>query len=369
MKCFTPPAPPATAPSFVLALWAILQGAGRTDMLSGVLFTAATVIGIYGGIANALAVAAQLRHWVHELNRERTEVHDNPVEEREELRAIYEAKGFSGQQLESIVDTLCSDEDRLLRVMMEEEMGIFFEQWNHPAIIGAIAGAASVAGGLAVAAAAVTASTWLPVAAAAAILALAAMIRTGWARPATVESFVRWCLVAGAVCGIAFFLSRWITGGAMTTSSIPFSLRRSVNPILSDRPLDEEEGDATRAFLMPAARQVEHYLPLVSAMLAGAFLLVAYLSEKLSGPAGLTHICTLVAFLLGGMPGLSSAWESLRERRIDIDVLMVLGAGLAAVIGQPMEGRRFCCSCSPSRERSKRKPPAAPNRPSARCAI
>lgn len=198
----------------VLALWAMLMGAGRADLGPTLLVAAAVVFGLYGGIGNALAIAAQLRHWTHELNRERNEIRDCPGEEREELRAIYEAKGFSGQQLDSIIDTLCSDDDRLLRVMMEEEMGIFFEQWNHPAVIGAITGAASIVGGLVVAGAAMFSAGWAPIAAATAILALAAMIRTGWTRAETVESFARWAVVAGVVGGVAFFLSRLLVGAS-----------------------------------------------------------------------------------------------------------------------------------------------------------
>lgn len=194
----------------VLALWAMLHATGHADLTVPVLATAAVVVGIYGGVANGLAVAAQLRHWAHELERERGEIRDFPEQEREELKAIYEAKGFSGQQLESIVDTLCSDEDRLLRVMMEEEMGIFFEQWNHPAIIGIVTGTASVLGGLAVTWAASSSVWWLPIAATAGVLALAAMVRTGWGRRETVESFARWVIVAGGVAGTAYFLSKLI---------------------------------------------------------------------------------------------------------------------------------------------------------------
>ena len=99
-------------------------------------------------------------------------------------------------------------------VRLEQEMGIFFEQWNHPAVIGMVTGAASVLGGLVVAGAALTSPWWLPIAATAGVLALAAMARTGWARPATVESFARWAIVAGGVAGTAFFLSKLITGSA-----------------------------------------------------------------------------------------------------------------------------------------------------------
>lgn len=198
----------------VLALWAMLQGIRHPDLGNAILLTTAAVVATYSGIANALGVYAQIRHWEHELRRERDEVHHYPAQERQELKAIYEAKGFTGEQLDSIVDTLCSDDDRLLKIMLEEELGIFFEQWNHPAVIGLLTGVASLIGGLAVAGAAMASTHWLPPVAAAVIIALAAMIRTGWYRPSTIESFARWSLVAGCVAGVAFFLSQLLFGTA-----------------------------------------------------------------------------------------------------------------------------------------------------------
>jgi VIT1/CCC1 family predicted Fe2+/Mn2+ transporter len=198
----------------VLALWAMLQGIHHPDLGNALLITTAAVVATYTGIANALGVAAQLRHWEHELRREREEIRTLPKQEREELKAIYEAKGFTGEQLDSILDTLCSDDDRLLKVMLEEELGIFFEQWNHPVSIGLITGCGSLVGGLAVAAGAMGTAVWLPPLAAAIIIALAAMVRTGWYRAATVESFTRWSVVAGCVAGAAFFLSQLLFGAA-----------------------------------------------------------------------------------------------------------------------------------------------------------
>jgi Zn2+/Cd2+-exporting ATPase len=124
----------------------------------------------------------------------------------------------------------------------------------------------------------------------------------------------------------------------MTTSSVPFLTRRAVNPILSDRPIFDEEGEQAAPFLTAGGRRMHRYIPLASALLAGLFLGVAWMTEKVHGPEPLAHLSVLVAFVLGGIPGLQSAWASLLERRIDIDVLMILGAGLAAVIGQPIEG-------------------------------
>jgi Zn2+/Cd2+-exporting ATPase len=124
----------------------------------------------------------------------------------------------------------------------------------------------------------------------------------------------------------------------MITASIPFVSRRAVNPILTDQVVFDAEPGVSRAFLTPSARRVERFLPLTSAGVAGVFLLVGWLTERLDGPEPLVHLAVLVAFVLAGIPGLKSAWESLLERRIDIDVLMILGAGMAAIIGQPIEG-------------------------------
>ena len=44
--------------------------------------------------------------------------------EREEIRRIYEAKGFTGKQLDEIVHTITSDEERWVGVMLAEELKV-----------------------------------------------------------------------------------------------------------------------------------------------------------------------------------------------------------------------------------------------------
>jgi Zn2+/Cd2+-exporting ATPase len=45
-----------------------------------------------------------------------------------------------------------------------------------------------------------------------------------------------------------------------------------------------------------------------------------------------------ISLAIGGIQGLRAAWDALKEFKPDIDLLMVVGAGLAAAIGHPEEG-------------------------------
>jgi predicted membrane protein (TIGR00267 family) len=56
-----------------------------------------------------------------EREREYRHVQDVPRLERQEIRDIYEAKGFEGELLERIVDTITANEDVWVAVMMAEE--------------------------------------------------------------------------------------------------------------------------------------------------------------------------------------------------------------------------------------------------------
>lgn len=63
---------------------------------------------------------------------ERWEIEHHRQKEREELAVLYAAKGFSGKLLEDVVDVLMADGDRLLRVMIEEELGLSLQVYEHP---------------------------------------------------------------------------------------------------------------------------------------------------------------------------------------------------------------------------------------------
>jgi Cd2+/Zn2+-exporting ATPase len=78
-------------------------------------------------------------------------------------------------------------------------------------------------------------------------------------------------------------------------------------------------------------------LPL--AVAAGITLTVGFVLAHLDGTvASVGNALVWASLLLGGVHGVHAAWEALREFRPDIDVLMVVGAALAAAIGHPAEG-------------------------------
>jgi hypothetical protein len=76
------------------------------------------------------------------IEEERWEIEHHRPQEKEELTALYAAKGFSGKQLEEVITVLMADDNRLLQIMLEEELGLSLEAFEHPLkqAIGAAAG-------------------------------------------------------------------------------------------------------------------------------------------------------------------------------------------------------------------------------------
>lgn len=66
------------------------------------------------------------------LEQERYEIEHHYQQERDELRVLYAAKGFEGKLLEDVLDVLMADNERLLKVMVEEELGLSLATTEHP---------------------------------------------------------------------------------------------------------------------------------------------------------------------------------------------------------------------------------------------
>ncbi len=71
---------------------------------------------------------------------EKFEIEHHRKHERTELEILYKAKGFSGKLLDDVIDVLMADDNRLLQVMMEEEMGLTLRTFEHPLKQGVYAG-------------------------------------------------------------------------------------------------------------------------------------------------------------------------------------------------------------------------------------
>jgi vacuolar iron transporter family protein len=97
-----------------------------------ILFILVTFLTIWKTGRSALLGYARLERLHRVIEEERWEIEHSRAQEEEELHALYAAKGFSGQMLESIISTLSSDDNRLLRIMLEEEMGLTLEAYEHP---------------------------------------------------------------------------------------------------------------------------------------------------------------------------------------------------------------------------------------------
>ena len=66
------------------------------------------------------------------LAQEKWEIEHHRQQERDELRVLYAAKGFEGKLLEDVLDVLMADNDRLLKIMVEEELGLALASYEHP---------------------------------------------------------------------------------------------------------------------------------------------------------------------------------------------------------------------------------------------
>lgn len=66
------------------------------------------------------------------LEQERWEIEHHRQQERDELKVMYSAKGLEGKLLEDVIDVLMADDTRLLRIMVEEELGLSLESQEHP---------------------------------------------------------------------------------------------------------------------------------------------------------------------------------------------------------------------------------------------
>ncbi|MCC6643650.1 VIT1/CCC1 transporter family protein [Candidatus Peregrinibacteria bacterium] len=115
---------------------------------------------VAGGLAGAIAEAvsmgavgytsklAERDYYLSELKREDFEIENMPLEEQQEIREIYEKKGFKGELLEEVVKVLTADKKVWLHTMMREELGLSPVADGRPANAAILIGFSSFVGAI-----------------------------------------------------------------------------------------------------------------------------------------------------------------------------------------------------------------------------
>jgi VIT1/CCC1 family predicted Fe2+/Mn2+ transporter len=100
----------------------VIAGGGSTTVLLATGFAASITESISMGAVGYTSSVSQRDFYRAERARESAEIDTVPEVERQEIREIYASKGFTGELLERVVDTITADRDTWLATMMDEEL-------------------------------------------------------------------------------------------------------------------------------------------------------------------------------------------------------------------------------------------------------
>lgn len=110
-----------------ITTFAVVAGVEGADLSASIII----ILGVSNLVADGFSMAVsnylgtQAETEQRELARreEQRQIRTVPEGEREEIRQIFAAKGFTGDDLDSVVDVITSDEEVWLDTMMSEELG------------------------------------------------------------------------------------------------------------------------------------------------------------------------------------------------------------------------------------------------------
>jgi len=100
----------------------VIAGGGSDTVLLAAGFAAAITESISMGAVGYTSSISERDYYQAEKAREAKEIATMPEAERQEIRDIYASKGFRGEILESVVDTITANRDIWLATMMDEEL-------------------------------------------------------------------------------------------------------------------------------------------------------------------------------------------------------------------------------------------------------
>ncbi|NGX51239.1 MAG: hypothetical protein K1060chlam2_01104 [Chlamydiae bacterium] len=145
------------------------------------------------------------------IEQERWEIEHHRAQEKEELSAMYRQKGLSGKLLDQVIEILMADDNRLLRVMLEEELGLTLESYEHPLKQALGAGVGTLAAALAGISALLLGGFLGGAVVSALIFSAATLLSSKREGNELIKSLI-WNLAIGALAvGTIFLLTRWVT--------------------------------------------------------------------------------------------------------------------------------------------------------------
>jgi predicted membrane protein (TIGR00267 family) len=100
----------------------VIAGGGSNVVLLAAGFAAAITESISMGAVGYTSAVSERDYYKAEQAREAVEIDTIPDAERQEIRDIYAAKGFDGELLDQVVDTITADRENWLATMMDEEL-------------------------------------------------------------------------------------------------------------------------------------------------------------------------------------------------------------------------------------------------------
>lgn len=120
----------------IVTTFAVVSGVAGAELAAYLVvilgFANVLADGLSMGLGNYLSSKSKQDHYQRVLKEEMREIAELPEIEREEIREIFEAKGFTGTDLDRVTTVITSDTQVWVDTMMREEHGLLADEDGAP---------------------------------------------------------------------------------------------------------------------------------------------------------------------------------------------------------------------------------------------